>query len=178
MSWAAASHDVYFGTSSNPAAQGNQIGVTFDPGTLQTNTTYYWRVDEVNGEGTSQGNLWSFTTEAQPGPPGQATNPAPAADAPGVPVDVVLSWTAGSAAASHDVYFGTSSNPGVGEFKGNQIGVTFNPGTLQTDTTYYWRVDELNGQGTPPREASGASPRRRRRRPTCGDGSRGQLQPW
>ena len=26
------------------------------------NTTYYWRVDEVNGPQIRKGNLWSFTT--------------------------------------------------------------------------------------------------------------------
>ena len=66
LSWSAGSntdsHDVYFGTSSSPAFQGNQAGTTFDPGTLAFSTTYYWRVDEVNANGTTSGSTWSFTT--------------------------------------------------------------------------------------------------------------------
>ncbi|MCP4656410.1 MAG: hypothetical protein GY856_13435, partial [bacterium] len=128
--------------------QGNQAGTGFDPGTLANATTYYWRVDEVNVEGTTTGEVWSFTTESQPGPPGPASAPVPGNGATGVSVDANLSWTAGSQAQSHDVYFGTSPSPGGGEFQGNQAGTGFDPGTLANATTYYWRVDEVNAQGT------------------------------
>ncbi|MEP4049863.1 MAG: putative Ig domain-containing protein [Luteolibacter sp.] len=70
LSWTAGhqsgSHDVYFGTSTSPAFQGNQSDTSFDPGVLADNTTYYWAVDEVNNSGTTPGNLWSFTTAAAP----------------------------------------------------------------------------------------------------------------
>jgi hypothetical protein len=59
-----------------------------------------------------------------------------------------LSWTAGAAATSHDVYFGTDSTPDSTEFKGNQTTTTFDPGTLAYSTTYYWRIDEKNSIGT------------------------------
>jgi hypothetical protein len=68
----------------------------------------------------------------------------------------ILSWGAGEAAASHDVYFGTdadavkdadTSSP---EFKGNQnLGSeTYDPGKLDWGTIYYWRVDEVEDGGT------------------------------
>ena len=78
LSWsageAAASHDVYFGTdadavknadTSSPEYKGSrQLGSeSYDPGKLEWDTTYYWRVDEVEDGGTIQkGNVWSFTT--------------------------------------------------------------------------------------------------------------------
>jgi hypothetical protein len=38
---------------------------SYDPGLLEANTTYYWRVDEVDGQGnTTKGLLWMFTTGA------------------------------------------------------------------------------------------------------------------
>lgn len=37
-------------------------------GSLQTSTTYYWRIDEVNGDGRTVGPVWTFTTEAPPPP--------------------------------------------------------------------------------------------------------------
>ncbi len=77
-------------------------------------------------------------------PPGQATSPSPANDASGVSENAVLSWTAGSGATSHDVYFGTSS---PGTFQGNQTTTTFTPGTMNNNTTYYWRIDELGFGG-------------------------------
>ena len=67
LNWTAGSdsdsHDVYFGTSSPPALQGNQTGTTFNPGTLAGDMTYFWRIDEVNGDGTTTGPVWSFTTK-------------------------------------------------------------------------------------------------------------------
>ncbi|MHC4740041.1 MAG: hypothetical protein ACYS9Y_14125, partial [Planctomycetota bacterium] len=152
LSWTAGSgatsHDVYFGTTSPGAFQGNQTATTFEPGTMSNDTTYYWRIDEVNAQGTTTGNVWSFTTEAAPQPPGQASNPSPADSATDVSVDADLSWTAGSGATSHDVYFGTDSTPDPSEFQGNQTATTFEPGTMSNDTTYYWRIDEINAQGT------------------------------
>jgi hypothetical protein len=49
--------------------QGNQEGTGFDPGMLAYDTTYYWRIDEVNDAGTTTGVEWSFTTAAAPPPP-------------------------------------------------------------------------------------------------------------
>jgi hypothetical protein len=79
-----------------------------------------------------------------------AFNPSPAQDAVDVPQTPVLSWMAGENVAQHEVYFGDdaaavaaadSSSP---LFKGSQDGTTFEPGTLEWNKTYYWRVDEVN----------------------------------
>jgi hypothetical protein len=147
LSWTAGaratSHDVYFGTNHTPAAgefQGNQTGTTFDPGTMAQNTTYYWRIDEVNPWGTTTGAVWSFTTIVL-----EASNPNPADGATEVSTTVDLSWTAGAFAESHDVYFGTSSTP---PFIQNQIATTFEAGTMTIGTTYYWRIDEVGAYGT------------------------------
>ncbi|MHC4396494.1 MAG: hypothetical protein ACYS1A_12645, partial [Planctomycetota bacterium] len=149
LSWTAGSgatsRDVYFGTTSPGASQGNQTATTFDPGTMDNDETYYWRIDEINASGTTTGVVWSFTTEAGAGPPGQASSPSPANSATGVSLAADLSWTAGSGATSHDVYFGTTS-PGASQ--GNQTATTFDPGTMDASTTYYWRIDEVNASGT------------------------------
>ena len=58
-------HDVYFGTTSDPPIRiHDYTGTTWDPGPLQPNTTYYWRVVlRHRGPGGSVGSsLWSFTT--------------------------------------------------------------------------------------------------------------------
>ncbi len=72
LSWAAGegatSYDVYFGTSSPPPFIGNQTTTTFDPGTMAYSTKYYWRIDSVNGWGTTAGEEWMFST-GMPGPP-------------------------------------------------------------------------------------------------------------
>jgi hypothetical protein len=72
----ASRHDVYFGAdaeavanadTSSPEYIGNRdLGSeSYGPGELQWNTTYYWRVDEVNDLDSGSpwvGHLWSYTT--------------------------------------------------------------------------------------------------------------------
>jgi hypothetical protein len=146
LSWTAGfgakSHDVYFGTANPPPFVINQNNTTFEPGPLSLDTTYYWRIDEVNPYGTTIGPVWSFTTRARPG---QADNPSPHDGATGVPLNIQLEWTAGSDAESHDIYFGTTNPP---PFRRNQTVTTFNPGLLTSDTTYFWLINELNASST------------------------------
>ncbi len=85
----------------------------------------------------------------------EASNPNPADSATGVSTHADLSWTAGYGATSHDVYFGKSSPP---PFVCNQTATTFDTGPdpggpggpaagMAFDTTYYWRIDEVNKWG-------------------------------
>jgi len=76
--------------------------------------------------------------------------PSPADGATDVPRDVVLSWTPGHYAApvnGHTVYFSESFdnvNAGIGGVA--QSAETYAPPQLlDFNTTYYWRVDEVNG---------------------------------
>jgi hypothetical protein len=63
-----ASHEVYFGAdaaSLELKGSGNLGSESSDPGQLEWNTTYYWRVDEANNANADSpwtGPLWSFTT--------------------------------------------------------------------------------------------------------------------
>jgi hypothetical protein len=78
--------------------------------------------------------------------PVQARAPEPAAQATGVSVDTVLNWRPGRAAASHLVYFGTDPDAvAQGTVTGKTVtDHSYSPGALNYDTTYYWRVDEVN----------------------------------
>ena len=148
LSWTAGSgatsHDVYFGTAgSPPLVSSSQAGTTYNPGTLLNNTVYNWRIDERNAGGVTTGDAWSFTTIVAP--PGKATSPSPSSGATGVSITTGLSWTAGSGATSHDVYFGTAGSPPL--VSSSQAGTTYNPGTLLNNTVYNWRIDERNAGG-------------------------------
>ncbi len=55
-------HLVYFGKSSSPEFAANQKENTFKIGTLESKTTYYWRIDEIVDQDTVGGPLWHFTT--------------------------------------------------------------------------------------------------------------------
>lgn len=76
--------------------------------------------------------------------PGPASNPNPPDSATDVNSTTVLTWTAGSYATWHDVYFGTSSTP---QFVSNQTSTIFVPGTMALGTKYCWRIDETNKWG-------------------------------
>ena len=70
-----------------------------------------------------------------------------------VPHDVTLMWTVGEKAVTHQVYLGTdkvaveaATTADTAIYKGSQgkDENTFTPGDLKFNTTYYWRVDEVN----------------------------------
>jgi hypothetical protein len=86
---------------------------------------------------------WLTGTKIPPLPE-QAGNPTPSDGASYVDVNTDLSWTAGTDATTHDVYFGTSEPL---PFIGNQTATTFEPGTLAQATMYYWRIDSVNDWG-------------------------------
>lgn len=148
----AVAHRVYVGTTPNLTDadfQGPQtVPVYYHAGEITPGQTYYWRVDEVQADGTTTtGAVWSFTT-ASP----QAYDPRPRDGAKWVdPNDVVLGWEFGTDAESHDVYFGTDRAAveagDAGVLIGNQVLNTYEPGVLASDSTYYWRIDEHSRAG-------------------------------
>ena len=146
----AALHDVYFGTTpdlgpTDFAAQNPKFATLYyHAAGLTAGTTYYWRIDEIEGDGATihTGNVWSFTAA-----PSTAWDPSPPDGAQFQDVDVDLSWVPGMNAFKHDVYFGTDETA-VAEgapdtSKGKVSDITFDPGTLARGTTYYWRIDEV-----------------------------------
>ena len=138
----ATSYDVYFGTASPGTFQDNQTATTFNPGQLQINTTYYWRIDTKNAYEATQGTVWQFTTDD--GLPRVSHSPSPAHAAQDVSSTTDLMWGVAANATSYDVYFGTVF---TFRFQHNQTETTFDPGSLESSTTYAWRIDTINADG-------------------------------
>jgi len=146
-------HTVYFGDDFDvvsEAAGGMPLGITsYNPGPLEGEKVYYWRVDEFDAIETHKGEIWCFTT------PGAVGNPQPANAAVDVTFTPILSWTPADSAASHEVYFGTdkeavrNADAGSPEHKGSQAlgSESYDPGTLAWNATFYWRVDAVDDQG-------------------------------
>jgi len=177
---AAISHDVYFGENFDDvdngvegAFYGNQTSTFFVvgfpgfayPDGLTPGTTYYWRVNEVEADGTiRKGDIWSFTV-----PPKTAYFPDPADGAEFIDPNADLSWTTGFGAKLHTVYFGDNFDD-VNNAAGGlpQGATTYTPGSLELGKVYYWRVDEFDAVATykgevwsfsvPPRTAYFPSP--------------------
>ncbi|UCE47370.1 MAG: hypothetical protein JSW47_17440, partial [Phycisphaerales bacterium] len=159
----AASHDVYIGESfddvNNRTAEtfrGSQpapsiilgfVGSPYPDGLVQ-GTTYYWRVDEIEADGTTkhEGPVWSFSI-----PPLNAYEPSPLDGAVYQDTDTPLTWSPGLDVVLHTVYFGdnfedvnSAAVPGVPRTTAEYTP----PGPLEYDKTYYWRVDEFNPLAT------------------------------
>jgi hypothetical protein len=58
----AKSHKIYFGTGNPPQVVAEVSECFYKPETLQPNTVYYWRVDEVTDEKVIEGKMWQFRT--------------------------------------------------------------------------------------------------------------------
>ena len=166
LSWTpgyfAVSHDVYLGESfddvndatlESETFRGNQTdtfliagltGFTYPDG-LVSGATYYWRIDEINDADPNspwKANVWSFLV-----PPTTAYDPLPADSSKFIDdAGPTLSWAPGLGAGLHTVYFSddfetvSNADGGVGGTLTSYL-----PGPLETDTTYYWRVDEYDG---------------------------------
>jgi hypothetical protein len=135
-------HTVYFGDNfddiSNSAGGLPQGSAAFTPGTLQMAKTYYWRVDEFDAVDTFKGEVWSFVTE------GAVGTPKPANGAVDVTQTPVLTWVPGVFADTHEIYFSSDATSLENRGSGNFGSESFEPGELEWNTTYYWRIDEAN----------------------------------
>ena len=156
LSWTAGlgaeSHTIYFGDDfedvNNTAGGSPQESNTYVPGLLESGKFYYWRVDEYDGLATYKGEVWSFST------PGAVGSPNPYNGAENVKLTTILTWVAADNAGSHQVYIGTdedvvrNATTTSTEYKGskNLDDEKYDPGQLEMGMTYYWRIDEVDGQ--------------------------------
>jgi hypothetical protein len=158
----AVSHDVFFGENfedvndgTGGTFRGNQdldyfivgfSGYPYPDG-LVPGTTYYWRIDEVNDLDPNspwRGDVWSFTVPSK-----IAYNPIPPDGARFVKSDINLSWTAGFGAKIQTIFFGDNYDDVSNATGGKQVvSFTYDPGLLEYDKSYYWRVDQSDGLTT------------------------------
>ena len=167
LSWSAGdftvSHDLYLGDNFDDVNDG--LGDTFRgnltdtffiagfigypyPDGLVPGTTYYWRIDEVNDANAAspwKGNVWSFTVPSK-----KAYDPAPADGSNFLDTEALtLGWTEGFGAIMHTVYFGDDFDTVANATGGPPtVHETYDPGVLESDKTYFWRVDEFDGTTT------------------------------
>jgi len=121
---------------------------------------YSIRMEWYNEDGNAEAHLlWESASQPKGAIPAAALSlplRASGAKPPNGAVDVkltpILSWSAGEAAVSHQVYLGTNqevmrnANTDSLEYKGirDMGSENYDPGKLAWETTYYWRVDEVN----------------------------------
>ncbi|HEC76013.1 MAG TPA: hypothetical protein ENI33_01995 [Thermoplasmatales archaeon] len=148
-------YDIYFGVSPNPPFlekigpyPADQIRIVYSLDKLNYNTQYYWRIDAWDSYGYSTtGPTWTFTT-CDDHPPYIPSNPNPPDGAVNVDINIDLSWSGGDPDGDpvvYDVYFGTNPNPpnvatGISS-------TVYDPGVLNYNTQYYWRIDAWDSYG-------------------------------
>ncbi|RLF27130.1 MAG: hypothetical protein DRN05_06070, partial [Thermoplasmata archaeon] len=83
-------------------------------------------------------------------PPYTPSNPSPGNGATNVDINTDLTWTGGDPdpndTITYDIYFGTTNPPP--QVSNNQTTTTYNPGTMNYQTTYYWRIIAWDNHNT------------------------------
>jgi hypothetical protein len=149
-------HNVYLGTNRD-LTQADLVGprqyttmtIYYHVPGLDPGVRYYWRVDEIDADGTVHtGDVWSFSFA-----PATAWAPFPRDGDKWIATNATMTWRAGLHAVSHEVCLGTDRDavarraPNLRH--GDQVLCTFAPsGPLAPETTYYWAVDEIDATGT------------------------------
>jgi hypothetical protein len=140
-------HQVYLGTDPEnlELVSEQDFEVYWHPEAIEPGATYYWRVDEVEADGNViTGEVWSFMAMSM-----NAWGPTPADGQTDVLIDTQLSWKEGHSdlPLKHHVFFGTDETAvaeGTGDTdKGIFEEPAYAPGLLNADTTYYFRVNEV-----------------------------------
>ena len=119
----------------------------------------YFDGGDPGGTDAVQELSWSTPTMAEQiipagplQPPYRANRSNPRNGAVDVKHTQILTWTPGDNAGSHQVYFGAdeetvkNADTASPEYKGpkNLDDESYDPGLLEWDTDYYWRIDEIN----------------------------------
>ena len=108
------------------------------------------KIEPLNdtSKGTAQG-LFSITGDSGNNAPNTPSSPSPSDQTSSVSIDTTLSWTGGDPdtgdTVTYDVYFGTSSTPP--SVATDYISTTYDPGTLEYETTYYWKIVARDNNG-------------------------------
>jgi len=104
------------------------------------------KIEPLNdpSKGTTQG---FFTITNFPDTP---SDPSPSDQSSDIPSESVLSWIGGDPdekdTVTYDIYLGTSDTPT--KIASRHTSTTYNPGSLNYTTTYYWKVVAMDNHGT------------------------------
>ncbi|MGD9994821.1 MAG: LamG-like jellyroll fold domain-containing protein [Salinivirgaceae bacterium] len=108
--------------------------------------TYLYKLQAINeADSSAFSNIATASTLGADGRPKPADEPSPEFGANNVSTSLNLSWKPGIGAKSHDVYLGTSYPP---PFLAHVDNANYTAAGLNHNTRYYWRVDEINENGT------------------------------
>jgi len=147
-------YDVYF-EENDPTpdvlVSNNQSDTTYDPGEMEYDTHHYWKIVAWDPYQYTEGPIWDFTTGSDPNtPPYIPSNPDPANGSTDIDADADLSWNGGDPdddSVVYTVYFEANEPSPNDKVADNISETTFDPGTMNYETVYYWRIIAKDSHG-------------------------------
>ncbi|PKK88690.1 MAG: hypothetical protein CVV64_17765 [Candidatus Wallbacteria bacterium HGW-Wallbacteria-1] len=143
-------YKIYFGKTNPPEFKTDQsvTDTDYDPGTLDYNTDYYWKIESCNDQGCSSSNIFSFHTASPPmTAPEKVSSPIPQNGSEQKSINGTLSWNAVDNVTSYKVYFGSYDSLQLSEAN-IPSDLNWNYSGLEYGKWYYWRIDSVNSVGT------------------------------
>jgi hypothetical protein len=149
-------YDIYFGsTFPPPLILENSTSKKYDPGVLDWNVTYYWKIDVKDANGNLISGYFTYFTTRDNDPPYVPGWEYPVNGSIDVPICGNISWISGDPdgdEVTYDVYFGTDPE-NMKQIAWNQTVDFFILKDLDFEKTYYWYVvawDEYGGNTVGP----------------------------
>jgi hypothetical protein len=117
------------------ADKGLTTELTYAVSGLVPGTVYYWAIDEVSGSDIWPGDVWSFQIVSE-----TAYNPDPYDGEISIDPEVVLAWSPGVSAVSHNVYLdkvkeNVDARSGCLVYDVSTTDLNYYPGPLEFNTT-------------------------------------------
>jgi len=134
--------------------EGSTLGSSVNwtaPSTAGTYTVTCEVIDGNGGEATNSVDISVSNITPTNQPPSIPNNPSPASGSTSISINTNLGWTGGDPdpedIVTYNVYFeANDSNPDL-VASNNQSSTTYNPGTLNYDTHYYWKIIAKDNHG-------------------------------
>jgi len=140
-------YDVFFGTQNPPALAVSATEKTyFTDFTLESQTTYYWKINVQDSHGNkTEGDIWTFTMSNFP--PETPENPFPENNSLEQNPSTI-SWECtepDGETLTYDIYFGTSDTPEL--IEQNYLENSYQLSELTGNQKYYWRIKAKDSYG-------------------------------
>lgn len=142
-------YDIFCGeTNPPPVKQSNFNSTIYDPGLLEKNKIYYWRINAKDENNITEGPVWSFSTGANRSPD-KPFGPGPELGESVNTNTITLSWDCTDPNLdylAYYIYMGKNSFPE--RIKIDHQTTEYYPGQLESNAVYYWYVVAIDVHGS------------------------------